>query len=109
MEKTLADKKLLFSYLRWYVDEAKAKGAIPILSGQTPNNPYENVSTIVYGPPRVGYASFTLFPCRSSTFPQFVPYAKNVAAAKGVAFVDHYLVRRFTFKKCLLLIRRLCL
>lgn len=60
----------------WYVgkmiDEAVAKGAHPIVSSQTPNNPYENVSTI------------------NSTPNRFEGYAKNIAATKGVPFVSHF-------------------
>ncbi|KIM23195.1 carbohydrate esterase family 12 protein [Serendipita vermifera MAFF 305830] len=60
----------------WYIgkmiDEAIAKGAHPIVSSQTPNNPYENVSTI------------------NSTPGRFEGYAKNIAATKGVPFVSHF-------------------
>lgn len=61
------------TYLRRMVADALAKGATPILSSQTPNNPYENSNTIVWGPPR------------------FVDYAKNVALAANVPYVDHFL------------------
>lgn len=56
------------------IDGAKSKGATPIISSQTPNNPYENSDTIVNSPPR------------------FVDYAKNAAAAKGVPYVNHFQV-----------------
>ncbi|KAG8850520.1 hypothetical protein FRB91_008999 [Serendipita sp. 411] len=59
-------------YLGVMIDEAKAKGAIPIVSSATPNNPYENSATIVNSPSR------------------FEGYAKNIAATKGVPFVSHY-------------------
>ncbi|QRV88581.1 carbohydrate esterase family 12 protein [Ceratobasidium sp. AG-Ba] len=60
------------TYVKWMIDGAKSKGATPIISGQTPNNPFEGVTKINYTPTR------------------FVTYAKNAAAAKGVPFVDHW-------------------
>ncbi|KAG9122419.1 hypothetical protein FRC07_001208 [Ceratobasidium sp. 392] len=60
------------TYVKWMIDGAKSKGATPIISAQTPNNPYENSDTIINSPPR------------------FVGYAKNAAAAKGVPYVDHF-------------------
>jgi rhamnogalacturonan acetylesterase len=60
------------TYLRRMIADAKAKGATPIISSQTPNNPYENSDTIVYSPPR------------------FVPYAQNVAVAAAVPFANHF-------------------
>ncbi|KAG9116351.1 hypothetical protein FRC07_007477, partial [Ceratobasidium sp. 392] len=60
------------TYIKWMIDGAKSKGATPIISGQTPNNPFEGVTTINYTPSR------------------FVTYAKNAAAAKGVPYVDHW-------------------
>ncbi|CAE6454473.1 Rhamnogalacturonan acetylesterase OS=Aspergillus aculeatus GN=rha1 PE=1 SV=1 [Rhizoctonia solani AG-1 IB] len=60
------------TYVGWMIDGAKSKGATAIVSGQTPNNPYENSSTIINSPPR------------------FVGYAKNIAAKKGVPYVDHF-------------------
>ncbi|KAG8756168.1 hypothetical protein FRC14_003309 [Serendipita sp. 396] len=59
-------------YLGVMIDEARAKGAQPIISSATPNNPYENSATIVNSPSR------------------FEGYAKNIAATKGVPFVSHY-------------------
>ena len=58
------------------IDGAKSKGATPIISSQTPNNPYENSTTIVNSPSR------------------WVGYAQNAAAAKGVPYVDHFEVSR---------------
>ncbi|EUC62809.1 GDSL-like lipase/acylhydrolase [Rhizoctonia solani AG-3 Rhs1AP] len=60
------------TYVGWMIDGAKSKGATPIISAQTPNNPYENSDTIVNSPPR------------------FVGYAKNIATSKGVPYVDHF-------------------
>ncbi|KAG8741254.1 hypothetical protein FRC10_003134 [Ceratobasidium sp. 414] len=60
------------TYVGWMIDGAKSKGATPIISSQTPNNPYENSTTIINSPPR------------------FVGYAKDVATAKGVPYVDHF-------------------
>ncbi|KAJ1302492.1 hypothetical protein OPQ81_002810 [Rhizoctonia solani] len=60
------------TYVGWMIDGAKSKGATPIISAQTPNNPYENSDTIINSPPR------------------FVGYAKNIATAKGVPYVDHF-------------------
>ncbi|KAG8705308.1 hypothetical protein FRC11_009134 [Ceratobasidium sp. 423] len=60
------------TYVGWMIDGAKSKGATPIISAQTPNNPYENSATIINSPSR------------------FVTYAKNIAAKKGVPYVDHF-------------------
>ncbi|CAE6510338.1 unnamed protein product [Rhizoctonia solani] len=60
------------TYVKWMIDGAKSKGATPIISSQTPNNPFEGVTAINYTPSR------------------FVTYAKNAAAAKGVPYVDHF-------------------
>ncbi|KAF8597166.1 putative rhamnogalacturonan acetyl esterase [Ceratobasidium sp. AG-I] len=60
------------TYVGWMIDGAKSKGATPIISAQTPNNPYENSDTIINSPPR------------------FVGYAKNIATSKGVPYVDHF-------------------
>ncbi|KEP47544.1 GDSL-like lipase/acylhydrolase [Rhizoctonia solani 123E] len=60
------------TYVGWMIDGAKSKGATPIVSAQTPNNPYEKSDTIVNTPPR------------------FVGYAKNIASRKGVPYVDHF-------------------
>ncbi|CAG7852861.1 Rhamnogalacturonan acetylesterase Short=RGAE; Flags: Precursor [Serendipita indica DSM 11827] len=59
-------------YIGLMINDALAKGAHPIVSSATPNNPYENSATIVNSPSR------------------FEGYAKNIAAAKGVPFVSHY-------------------
>jgi len=59
-------------YIKAMIDDSKAKGANVIISSQTPDNPYDNSTTIVDAPPR------------------FVGYAKDVAAAKGVPYVDHF-------------------
>ena len=58
------------------IDGAKSKGATPIISSQTPNNPYENRTTI------------------STTAARWVGYANRAAAAKGVPYVDHFAVSR---------------
>jgi len=56
------------------IDGAKSKGATPIISSQTPINPYANSDTVINAPtPWVGYAN-------------------RVAAAKGVPYVDHFAV-----------------
>ncbi|KAF9520597.1 carbohydrate esterase family 12 protein [Hydnum rufescens UP504] len=55
-----------------HADGVVEVGATAIISSQTPNNPYEFSSTIVDDPPR------------------FVKYARDVAAAKGVPYVDHF-------------------
>ncbi|KAH7338653.1 putative rhamnogalacturonan acetyl esterase [Rhizoctonia solani] len=60
------------TYVGWMIDGAKSKGATPIISAQTPNNPYENSDTIINSPSR------------------FVGYAKNIATKKGVPYVDHF-------------------
>ncbi|KAJ7261996.1 putative rhamnogalacturonan acetyl esterase [Mycena rebaudengoi] len=60
------------TYLKAMVDGALSKGATPILSSQTPNNPYEGVDTINFTPSR------------------FVTYARNAAVAKNVPYVDHF-------------------
>ncbi|KDN35393.1 hypothetical protein RSAG8_11614, partial [Rhizoctonia solani AG-8 WAC10335] len=41
------------TYVGWMIDGAKSKGATPIISAQTPNNPYENSATIINSPSRV--------------------------------------------------------
>lgn len=43
------------TYIKWMIDGAKSKGATPIISSQTPNNPFEGVTTINYTPGRVSY------------------------------------------------------
>jgi rhamnogalacturonan acetylesterase len=58
------------------IDGAKSKGATPIISSQTPNNPYENSSTIINAPTR------------------WVGYAERAAAARGVPYVNHFAVSR---------------
>ncbi|KAF8311163.1 SGNH hydrolase [Clavulina sp. PMI_390] len=59
-------------YVEGMVDQIIAKGATAIVSSQTPNNPYENTTTIVNDPPR------------------FVGYAATAASDKGVAYVNHF-------------------
>ena len=58
------------------IDGAKSKGATPIISSQTPNDPFANSDTIINEP--------TLW----------VGYANRVAAANGVPYVDHFEVCR---------------
>ncbi|KAJ7293736.1 rhamnogalacturonan acetylesterase [Mycena rebaudengoi] len=57
-------------YMQNAIVALKAKGAIPIVSSQTPDNIW--VGTSIGAPPR------------------FVPYAQEVAATNGVAYIDHY-------------------
>ncbi|KAL0951562.1 hypothetical protein HGRIS_008244 [Hohenbuehelia grisea] len=57
-------------YLQNAVNSLKAKGAIPIVSSQTPSNVWSG-SAIAAGP-------------------RFVPYAQTVASRTGVVYVDHY-------------------
>jgi len=54
------------------INQVQAQGATPIVSSQTPDNPYDNSPTIVNTPPR------------------FVQYARDAAAAADVAYVDHF-------------------
>jgi len=58
------------------IDGAKSKGATPIISSQTPKDPYGNSKTIINAPPL------------------WVGYASRTAAAKGVPYVDHFAVCR---------------
>ena len=66
------------------IDGAKSKGATPIISAQTPTNPYENSNTIVNSPSL------------------WVGYAQNAAAAKGVPYVNHFAVSRQEYLRALL-------
>ena len=66
------------------IDGAKSKGATPIISSQTPNNPYEGSTTI------------TNFPTL------WVGYAHTVAAANGVPYIDHFAVSRQVYLRALL-------
>ncbi|KDN33987.1 hypothetical protein RSAG8_12918, partial [Rhizoctonia solani AG-8 WAC10335] len=61
------------------IDGAKSKGATPIISSTTPNDPFEGVANINYTPGR------------------FVTYAKDAAAAKGVPYVDHFTASLLTY------------
>jgi len=54
------------------INQVQPKGATPIMSSQTPDNPYDNSPTIVNAPPR------------------FVQYARDAAAAADVAYIDHF-------------------
>ncbi|KZP29794.1 carbohydrate esterase family 12 protein [Athelia psychrophila] len=63
------------------IDQIVAKGATPIISSQTPDDPYEGSTTIIYEPSR------------------FVGYALDAAAAKGVAYVDHFTAAVSLFSK----------
>ena len=56
------------------IDGAKRKGATPIISSQTPRNPYRDNTTFLDTP--------TLW----------VGYANRTAAANGVPYVDHFAV-----------------
>ena len=58
------------------IDGAKSKGATPIISAQTPNDPFANTTTIINAPTT------------------WVGYASRVAAASGVPYVDHFAVSR---------------
>lgn len=58
------------------IDGAKSKGATPIISSQTPDNPYKNRTTI------------------NTATTLWVGYANRAAAAKGVPYVDHFAVNR---------------
>ncbi|KAF7968870.1 hypothetical protein HWV62_29138 [Athelia sp. TMB] len=68
-------------YVEGMVDQIVKKGATPIISSQTPNDPFENSTTITYAPSR------------------FVGYASDAAAAKGVAYVDHFTAAVSLFSK----------
>lgn len=57
-------------YIQNAVDALKAKGAIPIISSQTPDNLWTGNS--ISAPPR------------------FVPYAATTASRTGVTYVDHF-------------------
>ena len=49
------------TYFRGMIAQAKAAGVTPIVSAQTPNNPFENSDTAINSPPRfVGYAKVCL-------------------------------------------------
>lgn len=61
-------------YVEGMVDQVLAKGATPIISSTTPDNPY-NSSTITIN---------------AELATQFVKYAADAAAAKGVPYVDHF-------------------
>ncbi|KAH7326792.1 SGNH hydrolase-type esterase domain-containing protein [Rhizoctonia solani] len=69
------------TYIKRMIDGAKSKGATPIISSTTPNNPFENVNKINFTPSR------------------FVTYAKNAAAAKGVPYVDHFTASLLNYNK----------
>lgn len=68
-------------YVEGMIDQIVAKGATPIISSQTPDDPYEGSTTIIYEPSR------------------FVGYALDAAAAKGVAYVDHFTAAVSLFSK----------
>ncbi|KAG8756190.1 hypothetical protein FRC12_010643 [Ceratobasidium sp. 428] len=80
------------TYVKWMIDGAKSKGATPIISGQTPNNPFEGVTAINYTPTRVSIVTYVWKRNANNgkLSNQFVTYAKNAAAAKGVPYVDHW-------------------
>ncbi|KAF8339063.1 SGNH hydrolase-type esterase domain-containing protein [Cantharellus anzutake] len=52
-----------------------------IIASQTPDNPYDNSTTIAYNPPR------------------FVAYAKEVASLKDIPYVDHFSAVIWIFAK----------
>ena len=81
------------------INQVQAKGATPMVSSQTPDNPYDNSATIVKTPPRVNNLLCpALYLCSLATsHPQFVQYARDAAAAADVAYVDHFAVRLSTF------------
>ncbi|CAE6527580.1 unnamed protein product [Rhizoctonia solani] len=80
------------TYVGWMIDGAKSKGATPIISAQTPNNPYENSATIINSPSRVSKINkgSVIFTKICILVRRFVGYAKNIATAKGVPYVDHF-------------------
>ncbi|KIK70688.1 carbohydrate esterase family 12 protein [Collybiopsis luxurians FD-317 M1] len=57
-------------YMENAVNSLKAKGAIPIVSSQTPDNIWDG--NVIAAPPR------------------FVPYAQEVAGNTSVTYIDHY-------------------
>jgi len=81
------------------INQVQAKGATPIVSSQTPNNPYYNSPTIVNAPPRVSnlHCPALYLGSLATSHPQFVQYARDAAAAANVAYVDHFAVRLSTF------------
>ncbi|KAK6523167.1 hypothetical protein TWF694_006062 [Orbilia ellipsospora] len=75
---------LTFSaYLEKATNSLKAKGAIVILSSQTPNNPWEGVTT---------------FPSTSNPV-RFVPYTETSASRTGVTYVNHWLYSMDLYKR----------
>jgi rhamnogalacturonan acetylesterase len=74
------------------IDGAKSKGATPVISSTTPTNPYETSDTVVFTPGRVSYFRYSDRHIHSRHLVQFVTYAKDAAAAKGVPYVDHFYV-----------------
>ncbi|RVD80550.1 uncharacterized protein DFL_008445 [Arthrobotrys flagrans] len=80
----IAETVLTFSaYLENAANALKAKGAIVILSSQTPNNPWEGVTT---------------FPSTSNPV-RFVPYTETSASRTGTTYVNHWLYSMDLYKR----------
>ncbi|EPS35507.1 hypothetical protein H072_11069 [Dactylellina haptotyla CBS 200.50] len=80
----VAETVLTFSaYLENATKSLKAKGAIVILSSQTPNNPWEGVTT---------------FPGTGSP-PRFVAYAETSAGRQGATYLNHWLYSMDLYKR----------
>ncbi|KAF3186770.1 hypothetical protein TWF788_002992 [Orbilia oligospora] len=80
----VAETVLTFSaYLEKAANALKAKGAIVILSSQTPNNPWEGVTT---------------FPSTSNPV-RFVPYTETSASRTGTTYVNHWLYSMDLYKR----------
>ncbi|KAF3921078.1 hypothetical protein AA313_de0205549 [Arthrobotrys entomopaga] len=80
----VAETVLTFSaYLENATKSLKTKGAIVIISSQTPNNPWEGVTT---------------FPSTNNPV-RFVPYAQTSASRQNVTFVNHWLYAMDLYKR----------
>lgn len=89
-------------YLRRMIADAKAKQATIIISSQTPNNPYEFVlllGAIILSVDSPGIALYRNSDTIVNSPPRFVPYAKNLATAAGVPYVDHFAAAISLFTK----------
>lgn len=71
------------------IADAKEKQATIIISSQSPNNPYELVVYFL-APVRLPEITFRNSQTIINSPPRFVGYAKNVATAAGVPYVDHF-------------------
>lgn len=84
LDSGVAETVLTFSaYLENATKALKAKGAIVILSSQTPNNPWEGVST---------------FPGTGSP-PRFATYAETSASRQSVTYLNHWIYSMDLWKR----------